>query len=141
MFNMLNNQKLLALVALAIVILAVGVVVLTASRNVPESQAAQLLAPRQYQEQFTTQNVEHVLLDVRTPAEFTSGHIPGAINISVQSLPDRLSEIPSDQPVVVYCRSGNRSAAAARILADAGYKEIYDLGGIIAWTAQGLPVE
>jgi len=48
--------------------------------------------------------------------------------------------VPSDVPVVVYCRSDNRSATASQILDRAGYETVYDLGGIIAWSAQGLPV-
>lgn len=95
--------------------------------------------PAAYQAQFD--DAPHILIDVRTPQEFASGHIPGAINISVETLADRLSEIPEGQPVVVYCRSGNRSASAAQILAGAGYTDIYDLGGIIEWTAAGLPVQ
>jgi rhodanese-related sulfurtransferase len=76
---------------------------------------------------------------VRTPAEFASGHIAGARNIAVQVLPQRLSEIPKDKPVVIYCRSGNRSKQAMRYLSQAGYNDLYDLGGIMAWQAQGLP--
>ena len=54
---------------------------------------------------------------------------------------DRLSEVPQDKPVVLYCRSGNRSGQAAQILEQAGYTQIYDLGGIVAWAEQGYPVE
>lgn len=83
---------------------------------------------------------DHLLIDVRTPEEFASGHIAGAVNISVESLPDRLNEIPDDQTIVVYCRSGNRSAAATNILVDAGYSPVYDLGGIQDWVSAGYPV-
>ncbi len=83
---------------------------------------------------------DHLLIDVRTPEEFASGHIPGAINISVQTLPDRLDEIPIDETLVVYCRSGNRSATATDILVDAGYSPVYDLGGIQDWVIAGYPV-
>ncbi|MGD8864121.1 MAG: rhodanese-like domain-containing protein, partial [Anaerolineales bacterium] len=84
---------------------------------------------------------DHLLIDVRTPEEFASGHIPGAINISVQSLPDRLDEVPNDETIVVYCRTGNRSATATDILVDAGYAPVYDLGGIVDWVSAGYPVE
>lgn len=83
---------------------------------------------------------DHVLIDVRTPEEFAAGHIAGAINISVQSLPDRLDEVPNDETIVVYCRSGNRSATATEILVDAGYSPVYDLGGIQDWVSAGYPV-
>ena len=97
------------------------------------------ITPAQYEQQFANASSPYVLIDVRTPDEFASGHIAGAINISVQTLPDRLSEVPHDKPIVVYCHSGNRSAQAAVILSNAGYTNIFDLGGILAWTAAGLP--
>jgi rhodanese-related sulfurtransferase len=82
----------------------------------------------------------HTLVDVRTSEEFSGGYIPGAININLQELQQKLSRIPTDKPVIVYCRSGNRSAFAANILKQAGYTEVYDLGGIIDWARQGLPI-
>jgi len=102
--------------------------------------APQFIDPLQYQEQFKDR-ASHVLLDVRTPEEFASGHISGAVIISVETLASRLDEIPRDLPVVVYCRSGNRSATAAQILNGEGFQPVYDLGGIQAWVAQGLPIE
>ncbi len=62
-----------------------------------------------------------VLLDVRTPAEFAEAHAEGAINIPVQELPRRIAELDRSRRVVVYCRSGARSAAAATMLRSAGY--------------------
>lgn len=103
--------------------------------------SAQSLSPAAYQSQFMADNTSHLLLDVRTPEEFASGHIHGAVNIPVDLLESRLSQIPTDQPIVVYCRSGNRSARASQILAQAGFAAIYDLGGLIDWTAQGFPIE
>lgn len=93
----------------------------------------------EYNQQFKDGS-DHLLIDVRTPEEYASGHIAGAINISVQTLPDRLDEIPVDQPIVVYCRTGNRSASATDILVNAGYSPVYDLGGIQDWISAGYPV-
>lgn len=78
--------------------------------------------------------VEHgaTLLDVRTEGEWSSGHLPGAVLIPVAELEARMSEVPRDHPVVVYCQSGGRSARAAALLAAAGY-DVHDLGGIDAW--------
>ena len=74
------------------------------------------------------------LVDVRTPAEFASGHLPGAINIPVQELADRLGELqPKDTPVVLYCRSGRRSSSAARTLKSAGFAVVHDLGSMGRW--------
>lgn len=72
------------------------------------------------------------LLDVRTPEEFAAGHANGAINIPVQVLASRLSEIPKDREVVVYCHSGRRSGQAAEILTNAGYR-VYDLKRFSDW--------
>ena len=69
------------------------------------------------------------LVDVRTPEEFAGGSVPDATNIPVQVLNARMAEIPRGNPVVVFCRSGGRSANAASSLRSAGY-EVYDAGGI-----------
>lgn len=95
------------------------------------------ISPDEYNDDFETPGDDHLLIDVRTPEEFAAGHIEGAINIPVESIAMRLDEIPEDEKVVLYCRSGNRSNQAAAILDDAGYPQIYDLGGIIDWTAEG----
>jgi phage shock protein E len=75
------------------------------------------------------------LLDVRTPQEFAAGHIEGALNVPVHELPSRLTAAGPDKsaPVVVYCRSGARSARAAGMLKEAGYTRVYDLGAMSRW--------
>ena len=72
------------------------------------------------------------ILDVRSPAEFAGGHVEGARNIPVDEIESRLSEIPRDKTVVVYCASGRRSASAAAVLARAGYT-VRDMGPFSAW--------
>jgi phage shock protein E len=74
------------------------------------------------------------LVDVRSPAEFSAGHLPGAINIPVQELPGRMSELgPPDGGIVVYCRSGHRSGKAKRLLAASGFSRVNDLGPMSDW--------
>lgn len=73
------------------------------------------------------------LLDVRTPQEYNGGHIEGALNIPVDDLDRHMSELPKDKPIVVHCQSGRRSARAVSMLQSAGFKEVYDLGGIGNW--------
>ena len=74
------------------------------------------------------------LVDVRSPEEFAGGHLPGAINVPVQQLDGRMGEIgPHDQPVVVYCQSGMRSARAASTLRQAGFASVHNLGPMSAW--------
>lgn len=100
----------------------------------------QLMKPTDYKAQYMDGGARHTLIDVRTAEEFESGYIPGAINISLQELQQKMNRIPKDKPVIIYCRSGNRSAFATNILMQAGYTEVYDLGGIIDWARQGLPI-
>lgn len=128
--------------ALLIFVLTIGVIMTGCTGAVTIDSPAvtsQLINPVEYIADFEDP-ASHLLIDVRTPEEFTSGHIEGAVNIPVEEMPGRLEEIPGDAPIVVYCRSGNRSAAAARILTDAGYAPVYDLGGIQDWVVEGLPV-
>jgi rhodanese-related sulfurtransferase len=74
------------------------------------------------------------LVDVRSPAEFSSGHIQGALNIPVEEVRNRAGKVlRPDQPVVVYCLSGARSAMAARQLKEAGFQRVHDLGPMSAW--------
>jgi rhodanese-related sulfurtransferase len=75
-----------------------------------------------------------VLVDVRTKQEFAAGHLPGAINIPVQDLEVRVTELGSKHvPMVVYCKSGSRSSYAAGVLERAGYERVLDLGPMSAW--------
>lgn len=76
-----------------------------------------------------------ILVDVRTESEYESGHIASAILIPLDSLSSLAeSMLPKkDTKIIIYCRSGNRSAQAVSILDDLGYTQLYDLGGIIDW--------
>ncbi|MFO0583519.1 MAG: rhodanese-like domain-containing protein [Anaeromyxobacter sp.] len=69
------------------------------------------------------------VVDVRTEAEYRGGAVKGAINVPLQQLSAKLKRIPKDRPVVVYCASGARSAAAAKILKGAGYADVTNAGG------------
>lgn len=80
-----------------------------------------------------TGSPEHILIDVRTPAEYSGGFIPTAENIPVDNIAADPPEVPKDQLVIVYCRSGNRSSRAAGILRDLGYTRVVDFGGIMRW--------
>lgn len=76
-----------------------------------------------------------ILLDVRTKGEYDSGHIKDSMLIPVDNLKEEAESKLKDKdtPVFVYCRSGNRSTTAAKILVDLGYKNVYNLGGINKW--------
>ena len=82
-------------------------------------------------------------VDVRTPQEFASGHVPGAINIPRDQLARRLAELEDARDrLVVYCERGPRAAAAAATLADAGFTGVRHLeGDMSGWRAAGFPIE
>ena len=86
-------------------------------------------------------NDQILLIDVRTPGEFASGHIENSINIDYKSddFKDLIGELDTNQEVYVYCKVGGRSGRSAKILEDMGFEKVYDLkGGIIAWEKEGL---
>ncbi|MHA7284060.1 rhodanese-like domain-containing protein [Arthrobacter sp. TMS2-4] len=81
------------------------------------------------------------VLDVREHSEVASGMIPGALHIPMGQLQGRLRELDQDTPVIVVCRSGNRSAHVADALNAAGFTADTMTGGMTAWAAAGLPVD
>jgi hydroxyacylglutathione hydrolase len=82
------------------------------------------------------------VVDVRSRAEWESGHIPGALNIPAGEVADRLAELPQGGPVVVHCQGGTRSAIAAGLLDARGITGVVDLpGGLPEWEGAGLPVD
>jgi len=89
-------------------------------------------------------NRENALfLDIRDDGEYSEGHIPEAIHIPMKQLPERIAELNKhkDCPVIAYCRSGNRSNGAGRILKKHGFENVYNLnGGIAAWQKASLPL-
>ncbi len=86
---------------------------------------------------------EHKLVDVRTPEEYEEEHIEGALlipdyeieNLAESKLPDK------DEKILVYCRSGSRSKAAAKKMIEMGYTDVHDLGGIMNWTYETVTEE
>jgi rhodanese-related sulfurtransferase len=88
-----------------------------------------------YQEEVLT-------VDVRTPEEWEEGHIPGATLIPLNELVERAGELPKGDPILLYCRSGNRSLQALNLLAAQGFQNLSSMdGGINDWAAAGYPVE
>jgi rhodanese-related sulfurtransferase len=83
-----------------------------------------------------------LVLDVRTPGEYVSGHVPGAVNIPHDQVAARLAEVPKDKDVVVYCRSGRRTNLALNLLAENGYTRLGHLeGDMLAWQERQRPLE
>ncbi len=84
-----------------------------------------------------------ITLDVRTPGEFSEGHIEGALLVDFQSgnFENEIASLDKNQTYAVYCRSGNRSGQAVKVMSDAGFTKLYNLdGGVIDWANSGLPL-
>lgn len=143
-----KTARIILIGVIVVVVVAVAALILTgrpvsapssSSEAVPTVMSG-VISPQAYTAQFVDAAAAHQLIDVRTPEEFASGHLPNAINIPLQEMSSRLGEISQDEPVVLYCRSGNRSGQAAQLLGEEGFTQVLDLGGIQAWEAAGLPV-
>lgn len=80
-------------------------------------------------------------VDVREPAEYADGHLPGAVNIPMGQLPDRTDELDKNATVHVVCASGNRSGAMTDFLTGSGFDAVNVAGGTSAWIRAGRPTE
>ena len=88
-------------------------------------------------------NEDFIILDVRTPQEFSQGYIEGAINIDYYSktFREELGRLDRKKTYFIYCRSGRRSGRTLKIMEELGFQEVYNLvGGIKGWKKEGLPV-
>ena len=86
---------------------------------------------------------KYLLIDVRTAEEFAAGHIQGAINIDYYSadFSNQIEKIGKEKPVLLYCRSGNRSAKSMQMMYEMGFVEVKHLdGGIKAWKAENRKI-
>ncbi len=82
-----------------------------------------------------------LVLDVREPFEYADAHVAGTVLVPLATVAGRADEFPKDEPVFVFCRTGNRSLAAAEALVAAGFSDVRNVdGGIVAWHAAGLPL-
>jgi rhodanese-related sulfurtransferase len=97
------------------------------------------LSPARVEEMVRAGEVE--LIDVRRQHEWEAGHIPGARHIELNALQAAADELAGGKPLVIYCRSGNRSGLAAEALSSAAIEAHSIEGGIVGWTEAGLPIE
>ena len=77
-----------------------------------------------------------IIYDVRTPEEYATGYIPGAINIPHDEIAQRVSRWKRNRVIIVYCASGGRSGNAYRTLVERGFRYVFDFGGIYNWEAE-----
>lgn len=116
--------------ALLVIITILGISCNTKSQS--QSDAIKVLTPIEFKEKAANQTI----IDIRTPQEYRQGHIDGAVNINYydSNFMEQIAKYDKNQPIFIYCRSGNRTSPASRKMADFGFKEIYDLdGGILYW--------
>lgn len=131
----INNWYLFAALAVILFLLVAGPVSqrMYGIRNANTAQTVQLL-----------NREKAVIVDVREPKEFSASHIQNAINLPLSSLKDRWRELEKykDRPLVVSCRSGNRSLKGAVALRKHGFTTVYNLsGGLLAWERDNLPTQ
>ena len=123
------KRKIIAALAMAALLTGCG-----AAGETPAASYRQITAEEA--KAMMDEQKEAVILDVREQSEYDSGHIPGALLLPVGSIDEESASgvIPEkDTVVLVYCRSGNRSKTASQRLADLGYTQVYEFGGIQSW--------
>jgi len=124
-------------------ILLLMLLVTAQSCNEPTPEQVTVISPQEMRESLNEDRLLQ-LLDVRTTEEYEVGHLRDSQNICVtdSDFKEKAAKLDKNKPVYVYCKKGGRSAKAAKILTEMGFKEIYDLdGGITAWDEAGLETE
>lgn len=129
-----SSLAFVALVAFALIVAACGG---GSATRVIETVSPQTAAER------LAADPASVLLDIRTPEEVAAGHIPGSRNIDfyADDFATQIGELDRDASYVVYCRSGSRSGQAMELFDRLDFVDVIEIdGGIVAWTAAGLPI-
>ncbi len=147
---MVKNPKNLILLLLSVA-LVTGVTLMGGcvgrETGTPSQQTTQIIENITPQEasaliQENQGNPDFVIIDVRTPEEFSEGYIENAINTDFYSeaFPDELNILDKDKSYLIYCRSGGRSGSALDIMEELNFREVYNMtGGLIQWEAEGFP--
>lgn len=105
--------------------------------KLPESNSYQQVSSKEAAT-IMEDETDYIILDVRTPEEYEEKHITGAVNLPNETIgTEEITQLPDkEQLILVYCRSGNRSKQASQKLADLGYTNIVEFGGIKDWTGE-----
>ncbi len=123
-----------------LVIVLIAAVIYAFSQNKSAQTLPVEISAQQAYEYY--QSGDYFFLDVREQEEWDTFHIPGATLIPLGQLADRLAEVPTDKPIIVVCRSGNRSQQGRDILLNAGYTNVTSMaGGSTAWSNLGYPID
>ncbi len=145
--NSKNFMMLVLLVSLVIVTMLTSGCLTSDSTNIMPITPSQKIENITPTEAFTLiqdneDNPNFVILDVRTPEEFSSGHIENSINLDFfsETFRENLDELDKNKTYLIYCKSGGRSGSALNIMTELNFMEVYNmLGGIISWEEEGLP--
>ena len=132
-----KNKSILLIVMLWMSLVSCGQKQNDKSSDQDSASAISLIAPAD----LNKANKDILLIDVRTPGEYASGHIENSVNIDFRAgnFKELLGELDTNQEVYVYCKMGGRSGSAAKIMEEMGFKKIYDLkGGIMEWEKEGF---
>ena len=103
------------------------------TKRAPSTVSPRPISYAQLKDALGGSGAKPLLLDVRTKAEFEQGHIPGSVLMPYDSIHSDFKEVDKTRPIVVYCRSGNRSSIAARTLVSMGYTDVSDFGAVSLW--------
>lgn len=141
--EMTGGWRRAALCGLGLIVLVAGVMLIAGCKT-----PVQIIGDITVQEAFDLieeeqDNPDFAIIDVRTPEEYTEGHIENAVNIDFRTddFEDRISELDREKTYVIYCRSGVRSAGAFDVMERLDFHEAYNvLEGITGWTDAGFPV-
>lgn len=104
--------------------------------NLTTSEAGELI-------ETNKSNPDFIILDVRTPEEYSQGHLENAVNLDVKSdsFSEKITKLDKEKTYIIHCRSGSRSKEAVKIMEETGFTQIYEIGGGYAdWESKGLPV-
>lgn len=118
-----------------IIILVIGLMSITCKAQ--SNNVSKVVDVTTFKKEITNKNIQ--LIDVRTPEEYSEGHIQGAILIDFfsEDFKTNLNKLDKKRPVYVYCKSGGRSGKTSEVLADMGFTKIVDLeGGFLAWSKE-----
>jgi phage shock protein E len=107
----------------------------------PQSNEAPSISAAELHDRRTSGEAP-VVIDVRTPEEYATGHVPGAVNIPFDQVAERIVEVDAPHGVALYCMVGPRARKGESALLATGYASVFHLeGGLAAWQEAGLPVE
>ncbi len=130
-------KKVICIILLVIIVIGVVLVLSMKDNNQENKQPIRYVSMDEIKE-IMNENMDYIILDARTIEEYNEGHIPNAICIPNETIDESvITKLPrKDQLILIYCRSGNRSKQAATKLANLGYTNLVEFGGIIDWDGE-----